>query len=255
MKNEYSEFLKPGDDVPAEISLKLMNAIQKSLREEKEPAGKRILKITSATALCVFVLGIPFLASFNDQLSSAWVIAFTLWAILIFTGFTLHFRPEPRIMVRGVFSPFVVARLLLISSFTTVLQILVCPSFVFLVSPLDWNPLGPLTHILMVTGGMNLCMLFCGFLFSFLSGGLGVFSITKAVVGNDRATMLKVFCLLLVSQVPILMVQILTPDLRNFVAFWALGLFIGTALIFLLLSLFSTRSLKPANHKHAQENK
>jgi hypothetical protein len=255
MKNEYSEFLKSGEDVPAEISLKLMNAIQKSLREEKESAGKRMLKITSATALCVFILGIPFLASFNDQLSSAWMIAFTLWTLLIFAGFTLHFRPEPRIMVRGVFSPFVIARLLLISSFTTVLQILICPSFVFLVSPLDWNPLGPLTHFLMATGGMNLCMLFCGFIFSLLSGALGVFSITKAVAGHDRATMFKVFCILLVSQVPILVVQILTPDLRNFVAFWAVGLLIGTAIIFVLLNLFSMHSLKRAILKLGQENK
>src|ERR1035437_3299936 len=136
----------------------VLSAIQGALREEKTPIAKRLVKAMLAALASLALFGVPYLFSYRDQLNSIWIIAFVLWSIYFFVGFSLFFYPQPRLMVRGVWSPFVVAKLLLISTVSTFLQIILCPSFVFLDSPLNWNPLTPITEQLMHYGGMNLCM-------------------------------------------------------------------------------------------------
>jgi hypothetical protein len=213
--------------VPEELSRKVLNAIQGALREEKEPVLRRALKTVFWTIACSAFLGVPFLLSFKGQLNWVWGLAWALWSLCLLAGFALHFYPQPRLMVSGVWSPFVFARLLIVASLATVIQILVCPSFVFLSSPLDWNPFLGLTHALMSWGGMNLCMSFCGFLFALVSGLLGLGSIAKVLSRSDSRGAATAILLVMVAQIPVLMVQALSEDLRPFVAFWSLGLIAG----------------------------
>jgi len=237
--NKKGHSINSHNEVPNEVSLKVLGAIQRALREEKQPPAKRIAKALVSALACLALLGIPFFFSFREQLNTAWIAVFSLWSIYFLVGFLLLFRPQPRLVLRGVWSPFVVARLLLVSTASTILQIILCPSFVFLSSPLEWNPLTSVTDALMKTGGMNLCMLFCGFIFSILSGGLGLLSVATTVSARNARSIFRVLPILFISQVPILLVQILSPDLREYSLLWLLGLLLGFFTIAGALRLFS----------------
>lgn len=237
--NKKGHFIDSHKEVPNEVSLKVLGAIQRALREEKQPPVKRIAKALVSTLACLALLGVPFFFSFKEQLNTAWIAVFGLWGIYFLVGFLLLFRPQPRLVLRGVWSPFIVARLLLVSTASTILQIILCPSFVFLTSPLEWNPLTSVTDSLMKTGGMNLCMFFCGFIFSIISGGLGLLSVATTASAKDTRSVFRVLSILFVSQVPILLVQVLSPDLREYSLHWLFGLLFGFVIIAGALRLLS----------------
>ena len=130
-------------------------------------------------------------------------------------------------MVSGFFSPFVVAKLFLISTVATIAQILICPSFVFLTSSFGWNPLLPLTHTLMSIGGMRLCMGFCGFLFSSVSAGVGLRSIHRVAKAPNAKSSVTLLFILLATQIPVLFVQVFSEDLRPFAGNWVFGILLG----------------------------
>jgi hypothetical protein len=223
--------MSPKPTADQKMQDQVLQAIQGALREERESCTKRAFKIFASTLIASVVCGLPFWISFRAEMSWIWYTTLTLWSVYFLVGFTLYFRPQPRLVVSGLFSPFVIAKLFLVSTVATIAQILICPSFVFLTSSFEWNPLLGLTEFLMDRGGMNLCMGFCGFLFSAVSAGIGIRSIHRAA----RALTLKsgaiIFSVLLVSQGPVFFVQVFNEDLRPFVAFWVLGVFLGFALV------------------------
>lgn len=206
---------------------KVLNAIQGALREEKVSRSKRILKVALASIFAFALVSVPFLSVFQTQITWVWKLALVFWAIYFLIGFYLWFKPQPRLMIPGVFSPFVVAKLFLVSTCATIVQVLICPSFVFLSSPLDWNPLLHLTDFLMQTGGMNLCMGFCGFIFSGSASAVAIFSIRNTAKASDLRTNAIVLSILSLSQIPILLIQVLTDELRSFAGFWVLGMLLG----------------------------
>ena len=219
------------DSNEAELHNKVLNAIRSALREEKEPPIKRILKVLGATSLLSALVAVPFLFSFRDQMTWVWGLTLSFWVLYFLIGFSLLFKPQPRLMITGVWSPFVVGRLFLVSTITTIVQIIICPSFVFLSSPLDWNPLLPLTNFLMKTGGMSLCMGFCGILFSVIAAGLGIRSVHKVAKAPDLKSSVVIFSILFASQIPVILVQICSEDLRSFAPFWIIGTLIGFSLV------------------------
>ena len=211
----------------SELHDKVLNAIRGALREEKEPAFRRILKTIGATAAALVCAGLPFFMSFNSQRTWVLNLALGFWAMYFLVGFSLLFKPQPRLMVSGVWSPFVIARFFLVSTLATIAQIIICPSFVFLDSPLGWNPMSALTEILMSVGGMNLCMGFCGFIFSVVAAGFGIGSVRKVAMASDFKSTVVVFSILLVTQIPVILVQVFSDELRPFSPFWLLGMFSG----------------------------
>lgn len=223
---------KVDSQVPKELSQKVLSAIQGALKEEKEPVSRRALKVALWTALCSAILGIPFFLSFRGQLTWIWGVAWGVWSLLLLGGFTLHFYPQPRLAVSGVWSPFIFARLVLVACLATLVQILICPSFVFLSSPLGWNPFFALTNALMRLGGMNLCMAFCGFLFTFVSALLGLGSVSRVLSGSRSKDTAMGLLLVLFCQAPVLIVQTLSEELRPFALAWAFGLLVGCAAAF-----------------------
>lgn len=229
--------------VPEEMSQNIIHAIQGALREEKKSFSSRLLKIALSTFAFSLILWIPFLLSFKDQISSIWTVALSIWTLALAVGFSLYYYPQPRLVLPGLWSRMILARLLLVSTVTTIIEILVCPSFVFLESPLSWNPLGPLTDRLMALGGMGLCMAFCGFFFSFLSALFGLGSAWKVVRGSHLKSIPVILGVLLLSQFPILFVQIFSEDLKAFALDWILGFVVGTGFAvwfsFLVMRLFT----------------
>ena len=227
------------DPVPEEISQNIIRAIQGALREEKKPFSSRLLKIALSTIAFSLILWIPFLLSFKDQIGSIWAAALSIWTLALAVGFSLYYYPQPRLVLPGLWSRMILARLLLVSTVTTIIEILICPSFVFLESPLSWNPLVPLTDRLMAFGGMGLCMAFCGFFFSFLSALFGLGSAWKVVRGSHLKSIPAILGVLLFSQLPILFVQVLSEDLRSFAMDWIAGLLVGTGMAILFAFLLS----------------
>ncbi len=211
----------------ADVHDKVLEAIRGALREEKEPKLKRIIKVLGATTLVSILFGLPFLISFRNQLTWVWTLALSFWVIYFAIGFSFIFKPQPRLMISGVWSPFVVARLFLVSTLTTIAQIIICPSFVFFDSPLGWNPLLPLTDSLMSMGGMNLCMGFCGFLFAVVAASLGIRSVYRVAKATSLKSNIVIFSILLVAQIPVILVQVLSEDLRPYSPIWIFGMILG----------------------------
>ncbi len=161
------------DDRENSTHQRTLDAIKTALQEEKTPFIIRLAKIALCTFALSAVIWLPFLFHFKTQMNWIWMIAFALWTLCIAFGFSLYFYPQPRLVIAGLWTPMIFARLLIVAAILTMVEILICPSFVFLDSPVFWNPLESITESLMNRGGMELCMSFCGFLFSFLSGSIG----------------------------------------------------------------------------------
>lgn len=220
-------------DPPKELSDSILKAITGALMEEKVPKRKRYFKVLFATLFTSLVMGLTLFFTFGATLN--WIVAgaFIFWAFCLLVGFTLYFHPQPRLIVPGLFSPLVFARLILVSTLALAAQILICPSFVYLESPLPWNPLEGITRALMDQGGMLLCMSFCGFFFSFVSGLVGVGSIHKVLKGRLIYRLPKIAAVLFVTQIPLIWVQAMTPSLVEF-----LPPFIGGSVLGILVSFF-----------------
>lgn len=222
----------------ADIHNRVLKAVQGALREEKVPQSKRTFKVLIVATVAFALFGVPFVLLFGAQMTWVWKLAFGLWAIYFGVSFYLWFKPQPRLAIPGVFSPFVIAKLFLISTAVTIFQILVCPSYVFLDSALDWNPLIPLTGFLMRVGGMNLCMLFCGFLFSAIASAVALGSIHRSAKVRDFKSNGLMIGILSLSQIPVLLVQFFTDDLRPFVGFWIGGISFGVFVVIGLKSIW-----------------
>lgn len=221
--------------VPKEISDRILKSVGRALQEEKVPKTHRYLKVILASLVTFLLLSTPFFLVINAGFQNAWTLAFIMWGILIVAGFSLYFQPQPRLLVRGVWMPFVFARLILVSVICVMMQILICPSMVFLESPLQFNPLEPLTTWLMDQGGMSFCMSFCGFFFAFVSGLLGVGSIYKVLNSKISIQFFILIGLLTLTQFPLVWVQYQSEGLREFLPMFLSGSLAGS-----LLSLVST---------------
>ncbi|MGE4107353.1 MAG: hypothetical protein AB7F66_09080 [Bacteriovoracia bacterium] len=214
--------------VPKEVSERVLHAIQGALREEKIPASRRWLKILLLSTTLTIVFLIPLLIMTRNELNRDLVIASILWWLCFILGFFLYFYPQPRLAVAGFWSKWVFAKVLIAMTFLTCLEILVCPSFVFLHSDaLAWNAFAPLTDLFMQWGGMRVCMFGCGFLFAGLGATLTFSFITKIISKSASRDLLRAGALALLSHIPIMTLQILDMNLRAFVPFWILGSIFG----------------------------
>lgn len=213
---------------PPEISAKLVEAIQGALREEKAPRLTRWLKIASGSVICTALMALPILFMLKEQATLVWKCALVIWGSCFALAFWLYFRPQPRLVVPGYWSPFIFAKILLAMTALTGAQILLCPSFVFLDTPVRWNPFLPVTEWLMAIGGMSVCMASCGFLFSGI-GGIVAFGLIRQTLRRSHwEDILKASGVAYFTQIPIVLIQIFDPALRAFATSWMLGGIVGT---------------------------
>lgn len=223
----FQEELAP----PPELSAKILGSIRQALEEEKVPRSRRWFKTGLATGVCTLLLALPLFFMLKDQVSLIWRCALAAWGVCFFVGFWLYYSPQPRLVVPGYWSPAVFAKVLFAMTALTGVQILLCPSFVFLDSPLSWNPFLPLTGWFMSWGGMRGCMASCGFIFSGI-GGLVAFGLIRRTLRRSRwQDVLKAVAAAYFTQIPIVAIQVFDPGLRAFAGFWLLGGLLGTAAI------------------------
>jgi hypothetical protein len=170
------------------MSDELENAILKALKEEKKSpiprAGKTFLY---ASILSIVVLSLLHWCMGEVVTHSFLIVACLIW-ILILLSFWIHFLPQPRIMVRGYWTPVAIARLLLVMTLITILQIIICPELAALTSTdgLQLPIFSKITDFYMGFGGMKVCMFLCGLTFSGASA-LVAFSTVKRVLSNTSS--------------------------------------------------------------------
>jgi hypothetical protein len=109
----------------------------------------------------------------------------------------------------------------------TGVQILLCPSFVFLDSPLGWAPFAPVTELFMAWGGMSACMFSCGLLFSGLGALVTFLTLRKVLSRSSISDLVRAVGLAYLTQLPVIGVQIVDPSLRPFAVYWGLGSALG----------------------------
>lgn len=228
---------------PKHISDSVLNSISKALEEEKQPRINRWKKIVLWTIVVAAVSLIPFLVVADTE-SNLWpILSCVFWTGLLGLGFSLYFRPQPRLAVPGYWSPWVYAKVISGPTLGTVVTFLVCPSFAFVPTKLSWIPFEHLTMSLMHIGGMGLCMVFCGFLFSILIS-LFAFASTARVLARTRVKKLLLLAgLVVAAQLPILAFQVFAAALRPTALHWLAGGIAGAFLGVLIVSRIGLRRL------------
>lgn len=235
---------------PHEISQNLVSAIEGALKEEREPKAKRFIKIGISTVVATTLLTLPLALLFREQLGWAWQMAAVVWLFCFMVGFSLYFYPQPRLTVPGYWSPVIFARILIGMTSLTGIQILLCPSFVFLDSSLGWTPFAPITERFMVWGGMKACMFSCGLIFSGLGAIVTFISVRKVLSRSASKDLIRAAGLAFLTQAPVIGVQVVDESLRPFAGYWgvgsALGLLGGAFLIGVGARLSGKGTLKKA---------
>ncbi len=228
---------------PKHISDSVLNSISKALAEEKKPRMYRWKKVAAWTISVAALSLIPFLAVADTE-NKLWpILSCVFWVSMLAVGFTLYFRPQPRLAVPGYWSAWVYAKVIVGSTLGTIITFLVCPSFAFVPTKLSWNPFEHLTMSLMHMGGMRLCMLFCGFLFSVLIS-VFAFSTTARVLARTRVQKLILLAgLVVAAQLPILAFQVFAEALRPTALYWLVGGIVGAFLGVLIVSRIGLRRL------------
>lgn len=221
-------------NLPQDVSRRVVKAIQGALAEEKRPRSERLVKVGLATVVSTLILTLPIAFLFREQLGWVWKAAGAMWALCFWVGFSLYFHPQPRLIVPGYWSPFIFAKILIGMTLLTGIQILLCPSFVFLGSSAGWNPFLNITEWFMAQGGMSACMFACGFIFSSLGGVITFMTVRKILFRSAPRDFIKAVGLAFLTQVPLVGVQIADEGLRPFAVFWGLGSGLG---LFVMVSL------------------
>lgn len=212
---------------PGEVSADVFNAIQNALTEEKKPVSMRCMKIVFGSFLLAILSIGPVFFLFSDQIDAGLWVAAGFWWLCLVLGLALYYYPQPRLVVPGLWSPWILAKIVVLTSVLTCFELLICPSFVFIHTPLSWNIFEPLTTWFMATGGMRLCMFGCGFLFSSLTAFASFMMVSKTLKGSSWKGLFGVAALCLFAHLPIAFIQLWDEGLRPFVFYWILGSIIG----------------------------
>ena len=209
------------------VSDNLLNAIGKALEEEKQPRWKRILKVVLWTIGVSSISLLPFIGIIDFTANTWSVLTCVFWVLLLGVGFFLYFKPQPRLAVPGYLSAWVYAKIIIGATIGTIATFLVCPSFSFIPTTINWNPLEHFTMHLMSIGGMVLCMLFCGFMFSIIISSIAFSSMAKVLLRTRMRQLKLPLAIVLLAQLPIISFQVFNPGLRSTVAHWILGSAVG----------------------------
>ncbi len=228
-------------EIPNQLSDKTLNAITKAIAEEKVPLSKRLLKIIAYTVALSGMLFIFAFLAFNRKLSASWAVAFCGWFVILFGGFFLYFKPQPRLVISGDFSPWIVAKILISMTVATVLEIAICPSFVVADLDLAWNPFKSVSEAFMSWGGMAGCMFLCGLIFVGLGSSIAFLFVAKNLSGSSRKNFIGAMGIALLTQLPILGIQLFDASLRMFIVHWICGGLIGMIFMGLLIRAISTK--------------
>lgn len=203
----------------------IKSAILESLKEEKTPRSRIVFRgLFWGSLVTAFVTLILYGVSDYLFTESTLALCGSIWIVFVL-GLGLVFWPQPRIQPRGYWGPLSYGRLLVGMMLVTLLQLVICPEFASHAfqseGPLPF--LGHITHWYMSMGGMPGCMFLCGLTFT----GLGAFVIFRILRQSFESVPYKMLprlvVLSLVGQLPVMILQVLTPTGRETVLFWLAG--------------------------------
>ncbi len=211
----------------------VQHAILKALEEEKKPKGFRFLKAFLAASLVTFIVMTLLHWTWGGIFTHVRLgIAFAIWALLAI-GFILYFWPQPRLIVRGYWSQFVWAKLLIGMTIITSLQLVICPEFASMTfqSQTPFPFFSRITDFYMSFGGMTICMFLCGLTFSG-AGALLAFSVIRKALSFSRwRAVFTAAGLAMVGQLPVIGLQVWDSGARHYLPFW-----LGGSLLAIILS-------------------
>lgn len=217
----------------------LIETIEAALEEEKQSAWKRWMKVFGvATTITGLVFSIFYFLWPRSVATSLFIMISFFWVVLV-TGFSLYFYPQPRLEVRSYFSYWGWAKILIAMSIITMLEVLLCPELASL-SGLP-NPLSSIsdkvTHIFMDAGGMKLCMFLCGVIFSGAGTLVSLIFVRKSIRGINFKEVFKILGIVLLGQTPVLALQAFNAGSQIYLLYWLTGSIIAVLSITLLLRL------------------
>jgi hypothetical protein len=217
---------------PSHISQRIQGAILKALHEEKQPLALVFAK-SAAKAVILSALIVALLyCVWSESFSSHWIGACALMSVSLMIGFALYDYPQPRLAVRGYWTLWVFAKLLIGLTVIMALQLILCPHFALVHVPQD-SPFAffeVLTHQYMAVGGMKFCMFMCGLTFSAMGGAFAFSFISKHFSFGRFRQLAFAVGIGLISQLPIALLQIMSPSNRPYVLFWLVGSCLGFTL-------------------------
>lgn len=213
---------------------RLKNSIIGALNEERKPQSIRYLKTFSFAVALSFGLAAILWGIWPSNFNSVIVaVSFSLF-ILFSAGFVLYFYPQPRILVPGFWMPWMWGRLLILMGIISTVELILCPDLagIFGIESLfPW--LAQITHIFMNLGGMKICMLACGILFSGIASLLVLFSLRKVLSQSRMKWILAAAFFVFVGQTPVIVCQAMNQT--EYLGFWMVGSFIA---IFMTEAMF-----------------
>ena len=218
-------------------SYDVQQAILKALDEEQKPKGFRYLKTFLAASIVTFVIMGLLHWTWGEIFTHVRLgIALSLWTLLA-TGFALYFWPQPRLIVRGYWSRFAFAKLLIGMTIITSLQLVICPEFASMTfqSQTPFPIFSRITDFYMSFGGMTVCMFLCGLTFSGAGALLAFSAVRKALSFSRWSAVFAAMGLAILGQLPVIGLQLWDEAARRYLPFWFLGSFIA---ILLSASLF-----------------
>ncbi len=216
-QNRTNDITKSSDDV--------QQAILRALDEEQRPKGFRYLKTFLAASIVTFVVMALLHWTWGEIFTHIRLgIALSLW-ILLATGFALYFWPQPRLMVRGYWSQFAFAKLLIGMTIITSLQLVICPEFASMTfqSQTPFPIFSRITDFYMSFGGMTICMFLCGLTFSGAGALLAFCVVRKALVFSRWSAVFAAAGLAVLGQLPVIGLQLWDESARRYLPFWFLG--------------------------------
>ena len=224
MSNE-SNFSLPSDH----LSKKVQNAIVRALQEEKESLFWILMKSTfKALFLSIVFIGLLY-CFWNDFFSTHWIGACLLMSVSFMVGFALYDYPQPRLQVQGFWTLWVFAKLLIGLTVVMALQLVLCPHLALVHVPQSslFSFLDVITGAYMAFGGMKACMFLCGVTFSTI-GSAFAFSFVARHFSFGRFRQLALAVVIgLLSQAPIILLQIMSSHGRHYFLFWFAGSALG----------------------------
>ncbi|MBS1985378.1 MAG: hypothetical protein JST16_14530 [Bdellovibrionales bacterium] len=210
-------------EAPIKLSSEVLSAITVALKEEKIPVRQRIAKVLFVSSVIMAALSAAIHLTLIRQLGMGWICAFVAWWLILSVAFGVYWRPVPRLTIRGALDPWVSAKILISMTIATILEILICPSFVLAHEAIGWAPLSSVSHAFMSWGGMEGCMFLCGLIFVGVGSGFTFFLVRKALAGSSSSNFLRAVGMVYLTQLPIIGIQILDAQLRSGTPYWIAG--------------------------------
>lgn len=232
-------------------SRNIKSSILQALREEKQNPLKRARKTLSLlAAISLPVIGVLWF-SFQQEFNIFWLLSSLVWFSMAAGAAFFYWKPQPRIVVSGFWTPWMYGKLLILFLLISAFQLLVCPHLA-MISPsphFSFDLFSPMQRMFMSWGGIASCMFFCGLSFSAIATAISLPMMGRAATGTRSKILFKLAGLAVLAQLPIAILQLSNAHLRSHFALWLTGSFLGILSLSALFSILTKKILAPKTRR------